>query len=233
MNNVNRPPVLAAIGSKTGIEEILLSFVVNATDPDGTTPGLAATSLPAGASFTDNLDGTGSFAWTPGVGQAGVYSVDFIATDGSLSDSESVSVTINATNQPPVLASIGSRTGDEGTLLTIIVSASDGDGTIPMLSASPLPPGATFGDSLDGSGLFSWTPTFSQAGTYPVIFTAFDGFDADSETVVITVVDVNRAPVLDSIGAQTVLESTSLSFVISANDPDGTTPLLSASALPV
>jgi len=43
----------------------------------------------------------------------------------------------------------------------------------------------------------------------------------------------NRAPVLDSIGDKAVVEQTTLSFTISATDPDGNTLAYSASNLPV
>ena len=91
-----RPPVLAPIADRSGLENNLLSFAVSAGDPDGTIPALSAAPLPAGASFTDRGDGTGLFSWTPAEGQAGVYAVTFKATDGALQDSREVLVRIEA-----------------------------------------------------------------------------------------------------------------------------------------
>jgi PKD repeat protein len=64
-----------------------LTIVVSATDPDGDAVGFTASGLPAGASFTTN-----TFSWTPSA--AGSYSVTFIATDGQLTDSETVTITV-------------------------------------------------------------------------------------------------------------------------------------------
>jgi YD repeat-containing protein len=89
-------------------------------------------------------------------------------------------------DQPPVLDAPPSVAAAEGVLQEILVSASDPDGDpIASLTASPLPPGATFTPSPDNtSGTFSWTPTFAQAGSYPVLFEASNALTASTTTVV-------------------------------------------------
>jgi hypothetical protein len=87
-------PVLTFVSDKTALEGQQVSFVVEATDPDGTIPTLTASSLPALASFTDQGDGSGVFDWTPAVGQAGHYEITFRASDGVLEDSQRVALTI-------------------------------------------------------------------------------------------------------------------------------------------
>ncbi len=232
VNNVNQAPVLAAIGAQTVDENTLLTVAVSATDADGTTPTLTTSTPPTGAAFTDNGNGTGSFTWTPTFAQSGVYSVTFYASDGVATDSEVVSITVNNVNQPPVLAAIGAQTVDENTLLTVAVSASDADGTTPTLTTSTPPTGAAFTDNGNGTGSFTWTPTFAQSGVYSVTFYASDGVATDSEIVSITVNNVNQAPVLAAIGAQSTPEGVLLSFGVSASDADGTTPTLTTSTLP-
>jgi len=228
VNNVNRAPVLNAIGAKSVNENQLLQFRVSSSDPDGTTPTLSAASSPTGAVFVDSTNGAGSFTWTPSFTQAGSYNVTFIASDGSLADSEVVTITVNNVNRAPVLAAIGAKSVNENQLLQFRVSSSDPDGTTPTLSAVNSPAGAVFVDSTNGAGSFTWTPSFVQAGSYNVTFIASDGSLADSEIVTITVNNVNRAPVLNTIGAKSVNENQQLQFRVSSNDPDGTTPVLSA-----
>mgnify|MGYP001454594098 FL=1 len=89
----NQAPVLAAIANKTIIEGNSLSFTVNGTDPDGDSLTFSASGLPAGASF-DSL--TRSFVWVPGLGQVGNFEVTFSVTDGKLSNSAMVLITVNA-----------------------------------------------------------------------------------------------------------------------------------------
>ncbi|PWB68849.1 hypothetical protein C3F09_10930, partial [candidate division GN15 bacterium] len=231
--NADAPPVLAPIGSRSVAEASNLNFNVSATDIDGTTPVLTTSTLPAGATFVDNLNGTGTFNWTPTLAQAGVYNVTFYATDDSAAvDSEAVQITVGNVNQPPVLAAIGAQTVAENINLSFGVSATDGDGTTPTLTTSTLPTGATFVDNGNGTGSFSWTPTYSQSGSYNVTFYASDGVDIDSERVAITVTQVNLPPVLATIGAQSIAENALLSFSVSASDPDATFPALTSSTLP-
>ncbi len=90
-----------------------------------------------------------------------------------------------ATNYPPSLASIGSRSVGEGELLQFTVSATDPDGDALTYSASNLPSGASF---TPATRLFSWTPTSGQAGTYSnVRFEVSDGVLTDYENITITV----------------------------------------------
>ncbi|MFQ5498286.1 MAG: Ig-like domain-containing protein, partial [Candidatus Zixiibacteriota bacterium] len=121
----NQPPVLAAIGPQSGPENALLTFGASATDADGTTPTMTSSTLPTGASYTDNLNGTGSFSWTPDFTQAGTYNVTFYASDGVATDSEQVVITVTNVNQLPVLAAIGPQSGPENALLTFGASATD------------------------------------------------------------------------------------------------------------
>ena len=138
-----------------------------------------------------------------------------------------------AQNQPPILDSIGPQSTNEAVTLAFGISATDPDGTIPELFASPLPSGALFTDSSNGNASFVWTPTFTQAGTYGVTFYADDGEVYDSEYVTITVFEVgNQAHVLDSIGPKTVEALNLLQFAVTGWDPDGVPPALRVPDLP-
>ncbi|MCI0404472.1 MAG: Ig-like domain-containing protein, partial [candidate division Zixibacteria bacterium] len=228
----NQPPVLAPIGAKIIDEGQLLQFRISSSDPDGTFPALSALGLPSGATFVDSTNGAGSFNWTPSFAQAGTYNLTFIASDGSLADSEAVTITVNNVNRAPILDPIGAKAATEGQLLQFRVAAADPDLTVPALSAAGLPLGALFVDSLSGAGSFAWIPLFTQSGTHNVTFIASDGALADSEAVVITVGDVNRSPVLAAIGAKTVNEDQLLQFLVLASDSDLTVPALTAAGLP-
>ncbi len=228
----NAAPVLAAIGAKSVNEGANLNFGVSATDPEGSALTLSAVNIPANATFTDSLNGKGSFNFNPNYTQSGVYNVTIIASDGTLADSEVVAITVNNVNQPPVLAAIGPKSVNEGVNLAFNTSATDPDATIPVLTAVGLPVGATYVDSLNGRGRFSWTPTLSQSGVYNVTFIASDGTLADSEVVAITVTNVNQPPVLAAIGPKSVNEGVNLAFNTSATDPDATIPVLTAVGLP-
>lgn len=80
-----------------------------------------------------------------------------------------VGVNISPTVTPP-----GSKSVAAGQTLKFTVTATDADGSAPVLSASNLPSGASFIDSNNGTGTFSWNTVSSDAGTYNVTFTATD-----------------------------------------------------------
>jgi hypothetical protein len=190
LNNV--APVLAPVGNKTVGENQNLSFTVAATDTDGDPLTYAASNLPAGATFDST---TRTFDWTPSFTQEGTYSgVEFTVNDGhssSGSDSEAITITITHTNAPPVLDPIGNKTVAEGQTLSFTVAASDVDGELLTFGATNLPPGATF---TQATRRFTWTPSFTQAGTHTDIeFWATDGIATDSEIFSITVTNAQMA----------------------------------------
>ncbi|MFQ5508099.1 MAG: DUF1566 domain-containing protein, partial [Leptospirillia bacterium] len=198
------PPVLAPIGNQAVDEGATLNVTATATDLDGDPLTLAATGLPAFCSFTDNLNDSGSLACTPGQTDAGVYSgITVAANDGLLNDSEVISLTVAAVNVAPVLAPIGNQSVDEGAALNLTVTASDADGDALTLIAAGLPAFCSFTDNLNGTGSLDCTPGQMDAGNYPGIsVTAADGILSANEVITLTVNDVNRAPVLNPIGAQ-------------------------------
>ncbi|MEK6903571.1 MAG: tandem-95 repeat protein [Nanoarchaeota archaeon] len=128
-----------------------------------------------------------------------------------------------AGNIPPILNPIGDRTLLETQFLTIQLNASDPDND-PLLfdtnAAGVLPSPFAFDIN---TGLFSWTPTITDAGNYSITFNVTDGIDWDSETITITVLNLNRAPSFSPLGKQSILEDTNLTINLSqyATDPDG------------
>jgi hypothetical protein len=224
----NQAPVLAAIGNKTVTTGQALTFTISATDPNGDSLTYAASNLPSGASFNA---ANRTFSWTPAADQAGTYSnVRFTVSDGSLADYENITITVNSANQAPVLAAIGNKTVTTGQTLTFTISASDPNGDSLTYSPSNLPSGASFNAA---NRTFSWTPAANQAGTYSnVRFTVSDGSLMDYENITITVNLANQAPVLAAIGNKTVTTGQTLSFSVSASDPNGDSLTYSATNLP-
>jgi hypothetical protein len=93
-SSVPQPPVLQYIPDRMRPEGEQLSFIVEASDPNGILPKLSAAPLPAGALFTDQGDGVAIFDWTPAVGQSGRYEITYTASDGVLTDSQRAVITV-------------------------------------------------------------------------------------------------------------------------------------------
>ena len=234
VNDTNRPPVLASIGNQVINEGELFEFQVSAIDPDDDEMVYSAGSLPSGAVFDE---ATQIFSWTPDFVQTGNYkNIVFIVTDNgvpSKSDVEVITITVGNVNRPPDLDPIGNMTVSVGDLLEFRIVAIDPEGNDLIYSASNLPTGAIFTAE---TRTFSWIPVPAQAGNYKnVIFSVIDNglpAESDSETIVITVGDVNRPPVITAIAARTVNEEEPLGFTVTAMDPDGDNMVYFASNLP-
>jgi len=224
----NTAPTLAFIGNKTINEGSLLRFTNSASDSDIPAQTLTFTldpGAPAGASITPL---TGIFTWTPGETDGpGTYSVTIRITDNgssTLSAFETISITVNEVNSPPILPAIGNRTVNEGTLLTFAAAATDADVPANSLAYS-LDAGAPSGAAINGtSGVFTWTPNEAQGpGVYSVTIRVVDNGTpplSDAQTITITVNEVNSSPTLNLIGNKSVNEGALLSFTASASDPD-------------
>jgi hypothetical protein len=180
---IDQPPILSPIGNKIVNEAERLTFTVSGTDPKGGTLSYSSSNLPQGATFNVSNH---VFSWTPSYTQARSYNnIHFEVTNGRMTASEDITITVININRPPKFNSIGSKTVNEGMPLTFTVSATDPDGDSIHYSASTLPTGATFNNS---EGTFYWIPTTGQTGTYAnVHFEVTDGNLIASENIVITV----------------------------------------------
>jgi PKD repeat protein len=237
---VNQPPVLDHIGQQAVVEGDSLEFVVTASDPDGTIPALLAQNLPRRSTFVDNGDGTGQFLFVPDYQQAGLATVKFIATDGSQQDYENVLIQIIDNPQRPILT-VPTDTLEvtEGDSIGFLISATDADSTIPILSVDSLtfPATAVFVDSGNGIGEFAFRPLYTQAGLWDLFFMATDETDlTDTAKVVLRVLDAgNQDPVFLSPDEGAVIEGQELKrllFTVTTTDADSVPPVLSSSTLP-
>ena len=218
----NAPPVLSPPGDQTISEGQAVSLTLAATDPD---PGQSLTWTlilgPPGATLNA---GTGAFHWQSGEADGGnTYTVNYkVADDGSPSAFTigSFDIAVNEVNIPPVLAPIGDRSVDEQQTLGFTASASDADQPAATFSYSlqNAPAGATINA---GSGAFSWTPTEAQGpGNHSFTIVVSDGMDTDSETITVTVHEVNRPPTLANPGTVSLDEASAWTLPGIGGDPD-------------
>ncbi|ODU66883.1 MAG: hypothetical protein ABT16_00475 [Rhodanobacter sp. SCN 65-17] len=98
---VPTPPVLQFIPDRVVKEKEQIGFLVEASSPMHKPVVLSAQPLPIGATFHDQGDGTAVFDWTPAVGQAGTYTINYLASDGILSSTRSASIRVESALPPP------------------------------------------------------------------------------------------------------------------------------------
>ena len=139
-------------------------------------------------------------------------------SDGSLTDSETITVTVNAVNDAPVLATISNQTTNEDTAKVVSLSATDVDGDSLTYSVTAAATGLS--TSVSGSSL-TITPDANWYGSGSITVQVSDGSLTDSQAFTLTVNSVNDAPVLAAIGNQTLAEDGTLNVSLSASDADG------------
>jgi len=196
-NPVNQAPVLRPISNQAINEGVLLSFNATASDPDSSQTLRFSLDPGAPSGSAINPD-SGLFTWIPAESQGpGTYPITIRVTDNgqpSLSDNQTITVSVSEVNRPPILTAIGSQAVAQQTLLTFNTVATDPDIPANTLSYS-LDEGAPTGAAIHPTtGVFTWTPSSIQPpGLYSVTLIVSDNGSPAlnaSETVQITV----RAP---------------------------------------
>jgi hypothetical protein len=101
VNPVNDPPILNTIGTRSVLAGLHLAFSFSGSDIDNSALTLTVEDEPPAASHTWDGAGSGTFNWTTECADEGSHVVTFILSDGSLSDTEAV--TINVVPNPDYL----------------------------------------------------------------------------------------------------------------------------------
>ncbi|MBP7031560.1 MAG: tandem-95 repeat protein, partial [Anaerolineaceae bacterium] len=221
ITGVNDAPALSPIGDQSADEGVELSFTAVGTDVDGDALTYSLVGAPEGASIDP---ATGAFTWTPTEAQGpGTYTFDVCVSDGTLTQCETITVTIGEVNVAPVLGAIGNQTIAEEAELSLTATATDADVPANTLTFSLV--GAPEGASIDpATGAFTWTPTEAQGpDDYTFTVKVCDNGTpilCDEESITVTVTEVNVAPVLGAIGDKSVAELVQLSFTATATDAD-------------
>ena|GEM_PF-1447845 len=160
------------------------------SDPDGTALSYAWSQVSGpGAALSGAAQATA--AVTPTI--VGTYVFRLVVSDGALSGTADVTITVTPANRAPVAKAGGAQTALTGTLLTLDgTGSSDPDGDV-LTYAWAQTAGAPV--ALAGAGTASPTLTPTTAGTYAFTLTVSDGGLSATDTVTVTVTD----PVLTNV----------------------------------
>ncbi|AIZ63579.1 hypothetical protein PK28_07535 [Hymenobacter sp. DG25B] len=215
---VNEAPVLANVPTSAVQipEQAAYTFQATATDPENDALTFSLAWAPTGAIINES---TGEFTWTPTEEQGGAtYSFTVRVSDGKLTSEQAMSLLVEEVSSAPVLTGVPeTATIKELATYSFQAVGNDGDGDALTFSLRNAPDGAT----ISGSGLFAWNPTEAQGpGEYTITVQVSDGSSTDEATVVLTVEEVNAAPVLSEIADATIPEMAEYTFTASATDAE-------------
>ncbi len=217
-NNGNQAPIIEPLSDVLVQVGEAVSIRVVPVDPEGVVPALSINTLPTGASFDDNRDGTRQFRWQPNDQQVGDTTLSFAAYDEnepSLRTVETVKITVsgsapvdpgnpqtpNTPNQDqlmvegaPFFVDLQDQFITLGDTLSLRVVAKDDDGSVPGLAIDRLPERANFSDNGDGTRTFRWQPYPIDLGDTYVEFTTIDANNPASRTSKTIRLNVVRDP---------------------------------------
>ncbi|WP_338016066.1 Ig-like domain-containing protein [Meridianimarinicoccus roseus] len=209
----------------------------NDTDPENDTLTVSAFDATSAAGGTITESG-GLFTYTPGAEFSGTDTFSYTVTDGDLTDTATVTVTVNAVNDVPVAADDSGTVNEDGSVtIDVLANDTDADGNTDIDPASVLiDDGGSGTTSLSVPGEGTWTVntttgaiTFSPEPDYdgtvtPVGYSVADLQGARSNTaqVSVTLTPQADAPVIDQADPSTVSvdENTTSVTQITATDPD-------------
>ncbi len=217
VNNVNRPPLFTSVIAETTFTEpgLTTSFLFAGQDPDNDPLNFTGAELPIGATISPS----GQFTWIPSVGQTGTHRLVIKMDDLKIGVLDTSYFVVKIVNTPPFFTSVpNDTTVNEMQTLTLTYAAADNENDPLTYSITQSAPA---GLSISAGGVLTWTPTFEQSGIHTVAVQLQDQMFVRTDTVRITVLNVNRMPQFISALPDfvTFVDST-VNFKYSAVDPD-------------
>ncbi len=232
VTDVSQAPQFAdnpgALNNETGD---VVSFPIDAYDPDGKPLSYSGTGLPSGVTIDP---GTGIMSGTISgtAASPNPYNVTISISDGSLGASESFPWTVS--NGGITVTSPGDQTNAEGASISLQISATDPNSQTLTYAALNLPAGLGINSATGQiTGSVSYSAAEGPTDPYTVVISVSDPNGQTGNTSFAwTVTDTPQPPVLTNPGNQTSAEGASVSLQLSASDPNGQTLTYVATGLP-
>ena len=237
VNNTNDAPVITSSNAA--------SFAENAT---GTVYTAAATDVDAGTTLTYSISGTDAalfdinattgaitFKSSPNyeapadAGGNNVYDITIGASDGTVTTTKDVAITVTNVNEAPTVTSAATASfAENGTGTVYTAAATDPDaGTTLTYSISGADASLFNINATTGAVTFKSAPNYeapTDAGgnnVYDITVGASDGTFTTTKDVAISVTNVNEAPTITSGAAVSFAENeTGTVYTVAATDPD-------------
>ena len=187
---VNDAPV-AVTAAVTTEEDMDYGGLVSAFDIDNDPLTYSLLTEPSHGTVAITDSSAGTYTYSPKVNYNGSDSFTFTSSDGTLSDTSKVSITVTAVNDSPV-AFAESVTTSEDTKYSGSVSASDVENDILTYNILTNPSNGTVSITNSSLGTFTYSPTINYNGDDSFTFTANDYNYSDTATVSITITAWNN-----------------------------------------
>ena len=215
----NNTPVATADAEEVDEDAAPTSFDVLANDSDadsGDTLSIISVTTPdnGGAATISS----GQIVYEPASDFNGLESFDYTVSDGRLSSTATVSVTISPVNDAPVATDDSIAVAEDVTIaIPILTNDTDIEGD--TLSVQSIGVDPAHGTALIVGNQIEYTPDADYNGSDSFSYFVYDGTDADIGEVTVLVTPVNDAPIAQDDTAS-VDEDASVTIDVLANDSD-------------
>lgn len=222
----NQDPVLDPFTPLTIEVGQTVPVPINWSDPDGdqvtVSPPPSSDDTNVATVFESNFELS-----ITGVAQ-GSAAIEVTIDDGrGGSATQSLLVTVTASNQNPTIAAVSDQTCDAGTTVDVTISYSDPDGDQVMVTPSSNNPSVASA----AVNITTMTVTCSTTGNATITLDVADGQGGTASVAFnVNVGSSNQNPTLADIAPQACQGGTTLDVSLSYSDPDGDTVTVSASS---
>lgn len=171
VNRINVAPEIEFVDDMYYEEGDIIRFEPEVSDPNNDAVTLMISEPLKSGTFTSDHT------------SAGTYEIVVTASDGELETTTNFMLYIDNVNELPIIEGLEDIEVEEGDTVTIVPEVSDLDGDELEVTIS---------DPVGDDGV--WDTSFTDNGVYEIIVTATDGQDIISESITITIEDVNMPP---------------------------------------
>jgi hypothetical protein len=166
---IGSAPTISSTNSATFDVGSADSFTVTTTGAPPPSLQVVGT-LPAGVSFSDNGNGTGTLSGTPASGSAGTYPIALVASSSTGAAPQAFALTVDGT---PSFTSPSAITLDAGAPFVYYVRTAGGFPVPSLAESGSLPAGVSFSDNGNGTALISGELSSVDAGqSFPITIVA-------------------------------------------------------------
>jgi len=216
VTNVNDKPVITSTPPLSVMEANSYSYQITATDEDaGDILTYSAVVQPSWLSFNTS---THVLSGIPTNSNVGNHNVTLHVSDGKVTVEQKFIITVTNLNQDPVITSDPPVSATEDIAYSYQITATDDDaGDVLTYSAVVRPSWLLFNTS---THVLSGTPTNSNVGSHNVTLRVSDGIANTDQPFVITVANVNDAPVITSSAITNAYVGGAYAYQVIATDID-------------
>lgn len=199
-------------------EDTPVTVSVRSNDTDVEGDNLLITDVTQGTKGSVGINNGATVTYTPNANANGSDSFTYTIWDGNgLTDTATVSITINPVNDPPIAVNDSAATLEDVSVpISVLANDSDVDGTISVTSVTQ----GTKGSVTTNGTLVTYIPALNTSGADAFTYTISDGQGGTATAAVtVSVSPVNDAPLAVPDNGAT-RENVSISISVLANDTD-------------